>query len=147
MVISQSVSSRGTTLSAPYLFSRTEHGALLALPSLFLLPGIGLVFCARTLSNGSTLPFLPGTALSPNRSAVMALRGVAGIGGVLAALGFLNAWLRQSPKHGWDVVEDNRWAGAAFIADLSAMSFAALYVAVREEWRWRVIIVTWPALL
>ncbi|KAJ3167674.1 hypothetical protein HDU88_002121 [Geranomyces variabilis] len=137
----------GSVLSAPYLFARMEQGALLAIPTLLFLPGVGLVYGAYTLSDGSTLPFNPGTALSPNRPAVLLLRGIASAAVAITALGFLNAWIRQSPKHGWEVVEDNKWAGAIFVSDMCSMMFGALYIGVREEWRWRVLLVPWTAVL
>ncbi|KAJ3156138.1 hypothetical protein HDU86_004106 [Geranomyces michiganensis] len=137
----------GSVLSAPYLFARMEQGALLAIPTLLLLPGVGLVYGAWTLSDGSTLPFNPGTALSPNRPAVLLLRGVASAAVAITALGFLNAWIRQSPKHGWEVVEDNKWAGAIFVSDMCSMMFGAMYIGVREEWRWRVLLPPWAAVL
>ncbi|KAJ3183088.1 hypothetical protein HDU87_007510 [Geranomyces variabilis] len=115
----------GSVLSAPYLFARMEQGALLAIPTLFFLPGVGLVYGAYTLSDGSTLPFNPGTALSPNRPAVLWLRGVASAAVAITALGFLNAWMRQSPKHGWDVVEDNKWFA---MHQTTPMHFWCLYV-------------------
>ncbi|KAI8918375.1 hypothetical protein DFJ77DRAFT_455327 [Powellomyces hirtus] len=133
----------GFVLSIPYLIAHSPHGLPLSLPTLFLLPSIPLLYSTAFLP--TFLPFAPGTALSPSRPHVLALRYTATATLAITTIAFLNAWIRQSPGVGWDVVEGNKWAGAVFVADLCGMLFTGLYVGKREEWRWRVVVPAWIA--
>ncbi|KAI8820998.1 uncharacterized protein EV422DRAFT_528684 [Fimicolochytrium jonesii] len=133
----------GLILAGTYIWAHSQFGIALLVPSLVLSPSIPLGYAALNFKD--LLPFNPGTALSPNRPQVLALRGLASAGAAIVGTALLNAWIRQSPSKGWERMAGNKWSGAVFVADVAGMVFAAVYVAAREEWRWRVVIPIWAA--